>query len=359
MLRKFNVWWTIITGVGSGMRLGRQVDQLFRYYVLTVLEEEGLFKYLQEPRTYGQILAEFGFVDGEYTQLLFEILVNDKEPIIVKQNGQYIRAPQQQLPQLNQLVSETDKRIHGFTLMAKGMTRYIPARLRREPIELSETFELDGRQLLSKFDRTLGSRIYSTIRDGAFSMLTHEERHWLQGKKLLDVGCGSGREPAEIWLKFGGDIHITAIDSVPGLIELGEKNFSVLLDELEPGHPKLVPDNTPIFKEASVTRLPFDDNSFDAVFHSLVLHWTPDPHQAIREIVRVLKPNGLVFGSQGAKPHLNPYFDVVIQVNENSYGFFWREEFMRWYSEQGVLLEVMTPVGLFRGYKPEKSSFPI
>jgi ubiquinone/menaquinone biosynthesis C-methylase UbiE len=101
--------------------------------------------------------------------------------------------------------------------------------------------------------------------------------------------------------------------------------------------------------------MPFEDNSFDAAFHSLVLHWTSDPRQVICEAVRVLKPGGLVFGTQATKPQMNPYFDIVIKTNRNSSGFFWQEEFRRWYAEQGVRLEIATPVGTFRGHKPAES----
>lgn len=351
MWRKLKVWWIILTGVGSGMRLGRQVDQLFRYYVLETLAEEGIFNFLQQPRTYGQILTEFGLVDSEYTRELFKILASDRRNLVIEEGGQYRLNSNESLPQLDKIVRGTDKRIHNFSLMAKGMTRYILPRLRDEPIEFSETFEWDGRQLLTKFDKTLGSRIYSTIRQAAFALLTPEERVRLHGKKLLDIGCGSGRETAELWCYLDGKVQITAVDPVASLLEIAEQTFPVLLDEIDLTHPPLGPENRPVFKEASATRLPFPDNTFDAAFHSLVLHWTPDPEKAISEIVRVLKPGGLVFGTQGTKPYLNPYFDIVIRTSENSYGFFWREEFRRWYEEQGVRLEILTPVGVFYGHK--------
>ena len=351
-LRHLKVWWTIINGVGSGMRLGRQVDQLFRYYVYEVLQDEGLFEYLREPRTFGQILAKFSYVDSDYTRELLNILVSDKNSVLTYQNDLYRLNPEAQLPRLEKLVSRTDKRIHGFTLMAKGMTQYIPSRLRNNPIEFSDTFEQDGRQLLTRFDRTLGSRIYSTIRNAAFALLTNDDLESLHGKSMLDVGCGSGRETAELWLKLKGNIHIVAIDPVPSLLELATKNFEDTLQQTDPAHPPLTADNTPRFELASATHLPFEDNTFDAAFHSLVLHWTPDPRKAVSEIVRVLKPGGLVFGTQGTKPHLNPYFDIVIRTNENTHGFFWKEEFLRWYGEHGVELEMITPVGIFKGHKP-------
>jgi ubiquinone/menaquinone biosynthesis C-methylase UbiE len=97
--------------------------------------------------------------------------------------------------------------------------------------------------------------------------------------------------------------------------------------------------------------LDFPDESFDAIFHSTLLHWTPDPERAIQEMGRVLKPGGLVFGTQVTKPHPSPYIDLIVQVHENVYGFFWEQEFRRWYERAGVQLSIVTPAGIFKGRK--------
>ncbi len=48
------------------------------------------------------------------------------------------------------------------------------------------------------------------------------------------------------------------------------------------------------FSCADIFDLPFEDNNFDAVIASNVLHIIPQPHKAMKEIKRVLKPNGLL-----------------------------------------------------------------
>ena len=40
--------------------------------------------------------------------------------------------------------------------------------------------------------------------------------------------------------------------------------------------------------------LPFDDNSFDAAVMALVLFFVPDPKRGVSEMVRVVKPGGLI-----------------------------------------------------------------
>ncbi len=352
MLRKLRPWWTILTRVGPVARLAKQADQLFRYYVLEVLAQEGLFEYLKEPRTYEEILDHFGYVDSRFARDLLTILVKDRENVLVLNGGRYQMNPTRPLPRLEDITGSTNPRVHSFGEMAKGIARFIPARLRNEPVEFPETFEEDGRQLLTKFDRSLGNRTYTAVRDTAFDLLSAQDWRMLRGGRLLDIGSGSGRETAEIWAKFGGDIHITAVDPVASMLELANRRFPETLDEIAPGHPPLTEANRPRFVTASALNLPFPDGTFDAAFHSLVLHWTADPAQAIREIVRVLKPGGLVFGTQATKPRMNPYFDIVIRANEDTYGFFWQEEFERWYADCGIKLEITTPLGTFRGHKP-------
>lgn len=346
MLRNVRVWYHIMRNIAPSMRLGRQADRLYRYFVLKTLDDDGLFKYLEEPRTYGHILAELGYADSEYTRGMLDILLNDHEAVISKDGSLYQRTALA-LPRLEEIIDQTPKRIRSFLLLAEGMSENIPARLRNQPVELLDSFEQDGRQLLSKLDSLLGDQIYSSMRDAVFAFLTAEDRALLAGGSLLEVGCGSGRETAEVWLKTRGKAHITGIDAVQGVVELADRSFEDYLQQIDPAHPA-VDGNRPVFRQASATRLPFEDDSFDAVMALWMLHWTADPPQAIHELVRVTRPGGLIFGAQALKPLANPYFDLVFRTSENVHGFFWKEDFMRWFGEHGLAPEMATPMGTFR-----------
>ncbi|WP_167853577.1 class I SAM-dependent methyltransferase [Roseovarius aestuariivivens] len=48
-------------------------------------------------------------------------------------------------------------------------------------------------------------------------------------------------------------------------------------------------------QQADVLSLPYDDQSFDVVMAAHVLEHLPDPKRALREMIRVLKPGGMVF----------------------------------------------------------------
>jgi SAM-dependent methyltransferase len=105
--------------------------------------------------------------------------------------------------------------------------------------------------------------------------------HLKKGMSLLDCGCGPGSITA-------GLASIVSPGEVVG-VDLGESQ----VDAAQSHATQLGLENA-CFQVANVTELPFEDESFDAVFsHTLFLH-VPDVDLGIAEIFRVLKPGGLV-----------------------------------------------------------------
>jgi ubiquinone/menaquinone biosynthesis C-methylase UbiE len=51
----------------------------------------------------------------------------------------------------------------------------------------------------------------------------------------------------------------------------------------------------PHLEQADVLSLPYDDQSFDVVMAAHVLEHLSDPRRALKEMIRVLKPGGMVF----------------------------------------------------------------
>ncbi|MGR3764320.1 class I SAM-dependent methyltransferase [Rossellomorea sp. NS-SX7] len=96
----------------------------------------------------------------------------------------------------------------------------------------------------------------------------------LTGKKVLFAGVGTG---ADLELIDHRDVAITAIDYSPDMLEKARNKFT---------HPNIE------FIEMDAQRMGFQDDSFDIVFASLILSVVPDANQCLKEMERVLKPDG-------------------------------------------------------------------
>jgi len=96
----------------------------------------------------------------------------------------------------------------------------------------------------------------------------------LSGKKVLDIGAGTGRIVGEIE-RFGGEV--TALD-------ISEK----MLKELAKKHSGME------MVKADVRNMPFKDDSFDAAFALFLIVHLKSLDEAFREVYRVLKPGGFL-----------------------------------------------------------------
>lgn len=109
--------------------------------------------------------------------------------------------------------------------------------------------------------------------------------HLQKGMSLLDVGCG----PASFTMGFaryvapGGviGVDISEVDIEKARAEAGRQG----IDNLE-------------FRVADAYELPFEGESFDAVWSSSVFEYLSDKAGALAEMRRVLKPGGVI-GVQG------------------------------------------------------------
>lgn len=97
-----------------------------------------------------------------------------------------------------------------------------------------------------------------------------------RGRKVLDVGCGTGVDLVRF--ARAGAI-VTGVDIAPAAIDLARKNFEIQRLQAE----LLVADGE---------SLPFPDDQFDLVFAHGVVQYTTDARALVAECRRVLKPGG-------------------------------------------------------------------
>jgi ubiquinone/menaquinone biosynthesis C-methylase UbiE len=101
------------------------------------------------------------------------------------------------------------------------------------------------------------------------------------GERVLDVGCGSGAITREIARRVGPRGLVVGVDPSPALLTVARD----LAREAGVG------DHVD-FREGLVHRLPFPEQSFDAVVCVTVLSHVPKGETGIPELVRVLRPGG-------------------------------------------------------------------
>jgi ubiquinone/menaquinone biosynthesis C-methylase UbiE/broad specificity phosphatase PhoE len=102
-------------------------------------------------------------------------------------------------------------------------------------------------------------------------------------QQILDIGTGLGILP--LVLAEEGAHTVVGIDVSPGMLEQAEYH------RLQSG--ANISDRVS-FRLAAAQALPFHDERFDAVFCRLVLNHAQKPEQIIREVVRVLRPGGVL-----------------------------------------------------------------
>ena len=96
------------------------------------------------------------------------------------------------------------------------------------------------------------------------------------GRRVLDVGCGTGALTAELVRRVGADA-VSAVDP--------SEPFVTAARERHPGVEVL---------RATAEQLPYAGDSFDATLAQLVVHFMADPVAGLRELARVTRKHGVV-----------------------------------------------------------------
>lgn len=100
---------------------------------------------------------------------------------------------------------------------------------------------------------------------------------------VLDLGTGTAQIPIELCRQWNG-CRVTAVDRAAEMLKLARRNVTAA------GSSRRIE-----LQQADAKRLPYSDAGWDAVISNSIVHHIPEPRTVFREMLRVLRPGGLLF----------------------------------------------------------------
>ncbi len=173
--------------------------------------------------------------------------------------------------------------------------------------ELKNT-EAEQAEVTKRYDRM--ARIYDIYDAPMEWMGTKKRRGRLLANargSVLEVGVGTGKNLSH----YGSDADVTGIDVSSGMLERAKERARSL-----PVKAELI--------EADVQELPFDDDSFDTAVGTCVFCSVADPVQGLRELGRVVRPDGQILLLEHVRPQselLGRLADLATVLTRRIFGF--------------------------------------
>jgi SAM-dependent methyltransferase len=126
---------------------------------------------------------------------------------------------------------------------------------------------------------------------------------WPVAAHVLEVGCGTGWLWSEAVASLPDDLDLTLTDLSAGMVHealgrLGGRGW----------HRRIVG------HVVDVQALPFPAESFDVLVANHMLYHVPEPRLAVREMARVLRPEGVVVAATNGTRHLQELWDIRGEV---------------------------------------------
>ena len=138
-----------------------------------------------------------------------------------------------------------------------------------------------GRTLHSGSLYDLGNKILFLGREQSFREYIIDLAELQPGESVLDVGCGTGTLTILAKQRLGQSSEVVGLDASDEMLAVARRKAADKQVSIE-------------FHFAPVEKMPIEDDHFDVVLSSLMLHHLPaeTKREGIIEIARVLKPGG-------------------------------------------------------------------
>jgi len=156
---------------------------------------------------------------------------------------------------------------------------------------MSSTHYFDS--VAERWDQIRKSFFSDQVREKALSLANVEK-----GRTAVDVGAGTGFI-TEGLIQRG--LHVIAVDQSEMMLAKMRKKFA-RVREVD-------------YRLGKAEKLPISGNTVDYVFANMCLHHVENPREAVKEMVRILKPRGRL---------------VITDLDEHSFRFLKTEHQDRW-----------------------------
>lgn len=149
---------------------------------------------------------------------------------------------------------------------------------------------MDTLEEASDYDRMDHSRVNRAFVD-EFLAAWHDGSDRLADACLIDVGTGTAQIPVELARRETG-CRIIAVDLADEMLKLARRNVA------EAGVEQVVD-----VELVDAKRLPYAEGRFDGVISNSIIHHIAEPGVVLDEMLRVLKPEGLLFVRDLLRPN--------------------------------------------------------
>jgi|SRR5829696_2505493 ubiquinone/menaquinone biosynthesis C-methylase UbiE len=127
------------------------------------------------------------------------------------------------------------------------------------------------------------------------------------GERVLDVACGTGIVARHAAQRVGTGGTVVGLDLNEGMLEVARKASSDVRPAIE-------------WQHGDATDMPLPDGAFDVVFCQQALQFFPDRLAALREMHRVLAPNGRLALSVLRSTEHNPGYRLLAEALQRHVG---------------------------------------
>lgn len=174
-------------------------------------------------------------------------------------------------------------------------------------------------EVAHKWDERRESFFSEEVRQKAFSMAGVKA-----GETAADIGAGTGFVTEGLIHK---GLKVIAVDQSEAMLEEMRKKFAGA---------KGVE-----YRVGEAEKLPVPDSTVDYAFANMYLHHVEIPLEAIKEMVRILKPGGKLVITDMDEHR----FDFLLKEHQDRWMGFKRGDITRWFGEAGLKDIVIDCVG--------------